>query len=111
MTAVRSYRSAVDTGRRAGWTAGRIASALAGALLAVCSLGLLGAGGVAIVGQRDRMGIALGDRGLGVAAQPAWSVRLRDVEHEDDLVRPVPPPARQAPLEDLGILSPHRHDK
>ena len=48
MTAVRSYRSAAGTGRRAGWTAGRIVSALVGALLAVCSLGLLGAGGVAV---------------------------------------------------------------
>jgi hypothetical protein len=48
MTAVRSYRSAADTDRRAGWTAGRIVSALVGALLAVCSLGLLGAGGVAV---------------------------------------------------------------
>ena len=48
MTAVRSYRFAAGTGRRAGWTAGRIVSALVGALLAVCSLGLLGAGGVAV---------------------------------------------------------------
>jgi len=35
-------------GPRAGWTAGRIAAAVAGALLALCSLGLLGAGGAAL---------------------------------------------------------------
>ena len=48
MTAVRSHRFAAGTSRRPGWTAGRIVSALVGALLAVCSLGLLGAGGVAV---------------------------------------------------------------
>ena len=63
MTAVRSYRFAAGTGRRPGWTAGRIVSALAGALLAVCSLGLLGAGGVAVwasATQRHGGGIDLG---------------------------------------------------
>jgi hypothetical protein len=35
-------------GPRAGWTAGRIAAAVAGAVLALCSLGLLGAGGTAL---------------------------------------------------------------
>ena len=63
MTAVRSYRSAAGTGRRAGWSAGRIVSALVGALLAVCSLGLLGAGGVAVwasATQRHGGGIDLG---------------------------------------------------
>ena len=63
MTAVRSYRFAAGTGRRAGWTAGRIVSALVGALLAVCSLGLLGAGGVALwasTTQRHGGGIDLG---------------------------------------------------
>jgi len=63
MTAVRSYRFVAGTGRRAGWTAGRIVSALVGALLAVCSLGLLGAGGVAVwasATQRHGGGIDLG---------------------------------------------------
>jgi hypothetical protein len=35
-------------GPRAGWTAGRIAAVVAGAVLALCSLGLLGAGGTAL---------------------------------------------------------------
>jgi hypothetical protein len=70
MTAVRSYRFAAGTGRGAGWSAGRIVSALVGALLAVCSLGLLGAGGVAVwasATQRHGGGIDLG----------TWSYRSR----------------------------------
>jgi hypothetical protein len=87
MTAVRSYRSAADTGRRAGWTAGRIVSALVGALLAVCSLGLLGAGGVAVwasATQRHGGGIDLGtwsyrSTGYAVTISPsssAWASRI-----------------------------------
>jgi hypothetical protein len=35
-------------GRRTGWTAGRIVAVVAGAVLMLCSLGLLGAGGTAL---------------------------------------------------------------
>lgn len=47
MTVQRSPGSMTGPGRRAGWTAARVVSAVSGALLALCSLGLLGAGGVA----------------------------------------------------------------
>jgi hypothetical protein len=48
MTALRTDRSAAGPGRRAGWTSARIVSAFVGALLALCSLGFLGAGGAAL---------------------------------------------------------------
>ncbi|HXZ75348.1 MAG TPA: hypothetical protein VEH31_31385 [Streptosporangiaceae bacterium] len=48
MTALSSPRSATGPARRAGWTTARVVSAAIGALLALCSLGLLGAGGVAL---------------------------------------------------------------
>jgi hypothetical protein len=48
MTALRSPDSMTGPGRRAGWTTARIISAVIGVLLALCSLGLLGAGGVAL---------------------------------------------------------------
>jgi len=48
MTALSSPRSATGPARRAGWTAPRVISAAIGALIALCSLGLLGAGGVAL---------------------------------------------------------------
>lgn len=48
MTVLRSPGSRTGPGRRARWTAGRIVSAVTGALLALCSLGLLGAGGTAV---------------------------------------------------------------
>ena len=48
MTALSSLRSAAGPGRRPAWTAARIACALVGALLALCSLGLLGGGGAAV---------------------------------------------------------------
>jgi len=47
MTVLSSHRSVAGPGRRAGWTPARIISAVIGVLLALCSLGLLGAGGVA----------------------------------------------------------------
>jgi hypothetical protein len=47
MTDLRSPVSMTDPGRRAGWTAARVVSAVSGVLVALCSLGLLGAGGVA----------------------------------------------------------------
>ena len=47
MTVLSSHRSVAGPGRRAGWTTARIISAVIGVLLALCSLGLLGAGGVA----------------------------------------------------------------
>ena len=78
MTAVRSYRFAAGTGQRPGWTAGRIVSALVGALLAVCSLGLLGAGGVAVWASATQRhgGIDLGtwsyhSTGYAVTSTPA----------------------------------------
>ena len=48
MTVLQSRGSVTGAGRRAGWTTGRIISAVIGLLLALCSLGLLGAGGVAL---------------------------------------------------------------
>ena len=48
MTIVRSRGSTTGPGRRAGWTTARITSVVIGMLLALCSLGLLGAGGVAL---------------------------------------------------------------
>jgi hypothetical protein len=48
MTALSSPRSATGPARRGGWTTARVISAAIGALLALCSLGLLGAGGVAL---------------------------------------------------------------
>lgn len=66
MTALRSAQSGTHPGhrpRRAGWTAPRIVSALAGVLLSLCSIGLLGTGGVAVVAsttQRHGGAIDLG---------------------------------------------------
>lgn len=48
MTVLSSHRSVAGPGRRAGWITARIISAVTGVLLALCSLGLLGAGGVAV---------------------------------------------------------------
>ena len=47
MTVLSSHRSVADPGRRSGWAPARIASAVIGVLLALCSLGLLGVGGAA----------------------------------------------------------------
>jgi hypothetical protein len=48
MTALRTRNPQTRPGRRAGWTTARIFAAVTGLLLALCSLGLLGAGGVAL---------------------------------------------------------------
>jgi len=48
MTALRSPSARTGPARRAGWTTARIISAVIGLLLALCSLGVLGAGGVAL---------------------------------------------------------------
>ena len=48
MTVTSSHHSVAGPGQRAGWTPARIVSAVMGAVLALCSLGLLGAGGVAL---------------------------------------------------------------
>ena len=48
MTVLRSPSSMTGPGLRNGWTTARIISAVIGLLLALCSLGLLGAGGVAL---------------------------------------------------------------
>ena len=48
MTVLQSRGSVTGASRGAGWTTGRIISAVIGLLLALCSLGLLGAGGVAL---------------------------------------------------------------
>jgi hypothetical protein len=48
MTVLQSRGSATSPGRRPGWTPPRIISAVTGLLLALCSLGLLGAGGYAL---------------------------------------------------------------
>ena len=68
MTTLRTPRSAAGPGHRSGWTAARVACAVAGALLAVCSLGLLGGGGTAVwASATQRHG---GDIDLGT-----WSYR------------------------------------
>ena len=48
MTTHRSSRSAARSVRQAGWSASRLVSAVTGALLVLCSLGLLAAGGTAL---------------------------------------------------------------
>ena len=48
MTVTSSHQSVTGPGRRVGWTPARIVSAVMGAVLALCSLALLGAGGVAL---------------------------------------------------------------
>ena len=68
MTVTSSHHFVARPGRRAGWTAARIVSAVMGAVLALCSLGLLGAGGVALwASTTQRHG---GDIDLGT-----WSYR------------------------------------
>jgi hypothetical protein len=68
MTVLSSHRPVAGPGRRAGWTPARIVSAVMGVLLALCSLGLLGAGGVALwASTTQRNG---GDIDLGT-----WSYR------------------------------------
>jgi hypothetical protein len=68
MTVLSSDRSVADPGRRVGWGPARIVSAVIGVLLALCSLGLLGAGGTALwASTTQRHG---GDIDLGT-----WSYR------------------------------------
>ena len=68
MTVTSSHHSVAGPGRRVGWTPARIVSAVMGAVLALCSLGLLGAGGVALwASTTQRHG---GDIDLGT-----WSYR------------------------------------
>jgi hypothetical protein len=68
MTVLSSHRSLAEPGRRAGWTGARIVSVVTGVLLALCSLGVLGVGGVALwAGTTQRHG---GDIDLGT-----WSYR------------------------------------
>ena len=63
MTVISSHHSVADARRRDGWTPARIVSAVMGVVLALCSLGLLGAGGVALwASTTQRHG---GDIGLG----------------------------------------------
>ena len=68
MTVTSSHHSVAAPGRRVGWTPARIVFAVMGAVLALCSLGLLGAGGVALwASTTQRHG---GDINLGT-----WSYR------------------------------------
>ena len=68
MAVLRSPGSMTGPGRRARWTTARIISAVVGPLLALCSLGLLGGGGVALwASTTQRHG---GDIDLGT-----WSYR------------------------------------
>jgi hypothetical protein len=68
MTVLSSHRPVAGPARHAGWTTARIISAVAGVLLALCSLGLLGAGGAALwASTTQRLG---GDIDLGT-----WSYR------------------------------------
>ena len=68
MTALRTRSPQTGPGRRPGWSPARIVSAVIGALLALCSLGLLGAGGAALwASTTQRHG---GDIDLGT-----WSYR------------------------------------
>jgi hypothetical protein len=68
MTVLRSPGSMTGPARRAGWTTARIISAVTGLLLALCSLGVLGAGGVALWASMTQR--HSGDIGLG-----SWSYR------------------------------------
>jgi hypothetical protein len=54
MTALRSSRSAGRSARPAGWSTARLLTAVTGALLALCSLGLLAAGGTAAWADRTQ---------------------------------------------------------
>ena len=68
MTVTSSHHFVTDSGRKVGWTPARIVSAVMGAVLVLCSLGLLGAGGVAVwASTTQRHG---GDIDLGT-----WSYR------------------------------------
>jgi hypothetical protein len=68
MTVTSSHHFVARPGQRVGWTPARIVSAVMGAVLALCSLGLLGAGGVALwASTTQRHG---GDINLGT-----WSYR------------------------------------
>jgi hypothetical protein len=68
MTVTSSHHSVAGPGGRVGWTPARVVSAVIGAVLALCSLGLLGAGGVALwASTTQRHG---GDINLGT-----WSYR------------------------------------
>ena len=70
MTTLSSPRSATGPGRRPGWFPARVAWAVAGALLALCALGLLGGGGTAMwASATQRHG---GDIDLGT-----WSYRSK----------------------------------
>ena len=79
MTAVKSSRSAGRSAWRAGWSAARLVTAVTGLLLALCSLGLLAAGGTAVWAdstQRHGGDIDLGtwnyrSAGYAVAGRPA----------------------------------------
>lgn len=79
MTALRSSRSAGRSAWPAGWSTARLATALTGALLALCSLALLAAGGTAVwadTTQRHGGDIDLGtwsyrSTGYAVAGRPA----------------------------------------
>ena len=68
MTVTSSHQYVAGPGRRAGWIPARIVSAVMGVVLVLCSLGLLGAGGVALwASTTQRHG---GDINLGT-----WSYR------------------------------------
>jgi hypothetical protein len=68
MTVISSDHSVANARRRGGWTTARIVSAVMGVVLVLCSLGLLGAGGVALwASTTQRHG---GDIDLGT-----WSYR------------------------------------
>lgn len=63
MTVTSSRHFVADSGRGVGWTPARIVSAVIGTVLVLCSLGLLGAGGVAVracMSQRHGGDIDLG---------------------------------------------------
>jgi hypothetical protein len=68
MTALRSSRSAGRSAWSAGWSTARLVTAVTGVLLALCSLGLLAAGGTAV--WADRTQRHDGDIDLGT-----WSYR------------------------------------
>jgi hypothetical protein len=56
-----------------GWTGGRIAAAVAGAVLVLCSVGLLGGGGVALWAQANRHG-GYADLGTASYSVPGYAI-------------------------------------
>jgi hypothetical protein len=70
----RNSSTAAGFGRkRAGWTVGRVASVLAGGVIALCSLGLITAGGYLLTAATSNSGwLALGHGSYATPSEP-WT--------------------------------------